>query len=201
MRVTLSPTVRTFGTTSPDAHQEPGPGAAPIADDPPGVSLHAAPPAPDCLDGAAPSSPNAGGETLDPALQAWLQPLAAAAGAPPPALFGALAMTSGSGATDVFADRDALAGLARASLCAAPPPAPPASSGGLRMAIEAVGVGVSDPYGDGRVQLRFDPRFANCDPVVIALDQEQALALMRRLVAWADDVARGAGAGPPDASF
>jgi len=201
MRVTLSPTVRTFGATRPDTPQEPGPGPAPTPNDLPGGCADAAlPPSPDGLDEAAPASRDAGGEALDPALQAWLQPLAASAGAPPPDLFGALAMTSGSGATDVFADRDALAGLARAALSAAPP-APPASSSGLRMAIEAIGAGVSDPHGDGRVQLRFDPKFANCDPVIIALDQEQALGLMRRLMAWAEGAGRGADAGLSDASF
>ena len=49
---------------------------------------------------------------------------------------------------------------------------------------------------DGRAQLHFDPKVDNCDPVVISLGREQALAvahaLAGRLAEWGDDSAAGA---------
>lgn len=219
MRVTLSPVVRIFGANDRDALRKasPQPDMAPdvqepaFAPPPAGAPGSALPDLPDDLAGAALALQQVDGEMLDPALQAWLQPLGDApsfdqgAGvAAPLDPFWALAPAAPAGATEfagavdpagwsgLFADRDALAGLARASLSATPP-ASPVRSGGLHMAIEAVRASVSAPGADGRAQLHFDPKFDNCDPVVISLDREQALALAHalagRLAGWGDDSA------------
>ncbi|MGV2979249.1 hypothetical protein ACERNI_03455 [Camelimonas sp. ID_303_24] len=225
MRVTLSPVVRNFGANDRDAlwGASPQPGMAPDVREPafspppagaPCPTLPDLPDLPDDLAAAALTLQQVDGETLDPALQAWLQPLggaqscdqgagvvapldpfcalAPAAPASATGFAGAADPASGSG---LFADRDALADLARACLSATPP-ASPVRSGGLHMAIEAVSASVSAPGADGRAQLHFDPKFDNCDPVVISLGREQALALAHalagRLAEWGDDSAAGA---------
>ena len=211
MRVTLSPAVRTFGgqgqSASGDTDSQPNGAAGPqepafalpltCTGDAPSPAL------PDDLAEAAPTPQHADDDGLDPALKAWLQPLGeiqlsgedvpdAAAFDP----FGALAAARRPGAPDLCVDRDVLAGQARASLSATPP----APAGGLHMAIEAINASVSDPYADGRAQLRFDLKFDNCDPVIITLERDQALALAHRLAEWADG-GTGADAGATDAPF
>lgn len=207
MRVTLSPTVQTFGAAAGAEESARRPTAAPV--DPVealarvgAVAPVASQPLRQTDSDFTISGPDL---SLDADLQAWLAPVSGAADdsfcggdpfcatAPPPATPPAF----------VAPDFD-LAALQRAAqleltAAAAPAfPAPAASTaprGGLRVTIDMAAATVSGAGADGALHLRFVPRFDSLDPVYVALDRATALALAQQLLGLLD------GGEPPPAAW
>lgn len=199
MRVTLSPTVQTFGAGAANSAEESlrRPAATPV--DPVEALARVgaiAPVASQPLRQADSDFIISGPDlSLDAELQAWLAPVSGApddsfcggdpfcATAPPPATPPAFV------APDF--DLAALQRAAQLELTAASAPAFPApvasARGGLRVTIDMAAATVCGGGADGALHLRFDPRFDSLDPVYVALDRATALALAQQLLGLLDD--------------
>lgn len=213
MRVTLSPVVQTFGPGARTAVSADVPVREDAASLAPGSGTAALVTLPDHLAEAATAPSSALTADDDPVLdlEAWLAPLGQTPPAPAGLAPAAATLNLGDGVVDPFgaiwpaisgrpalavapADRGALMQQARAALSTAPPQ--PA----LRLVIDVAAAGISGVSSNGALQLRFDPRSGESEPIYMALDQETAVALAHRILGWADGDALNDAPGPDDAA-